>query len=158
MCLVVAWCAFAGPMLPKRNLPDDHLSVSGLSQFTIEAFPTQQVMDRYAVSDEKLASVFRERLEQKGFRVHHDGNHPRLRLTVFDAQDTDQPDAVALTAVISVYQKVFMDRLDRQMTLPTITFGMTSLTTKDNVADTLKQLIWDTSDALAGTVHTASKQ
>lgn len=59
----------------------------------------------------KLATSSRDRLHEAEIKVVEPDHLPRLVLTIFEATDGEQPDAVTLTAVLAVHQTVWIERL-----------------------------------------------
>lgn len=157
--LAVTWCVFAGPMLPSEDrVPDEALSLAGLRQFKIEVSAAPDVLERCGITTDELKSMFHRQLEEAGLMVREDGDMPRLVLTVFDAKDINQPESVALSVVIAVHQPVYLKRMKREMTVPTVSMGKMGLTTKQKVDGTLQNLIRVTTDALNRTIRMATDQ
>jgi len=155
--LATAWCVFAGPMLPSEDrVPDEALSLAGLRQFKIEVSATPDVLARRGITTDKLKSMFHRRLENTGLMIREDGDVPRLVLTVFDATDIHQPESVALSVVIAVHHPVYLKRMKREMTVPTVSMGKMGLTTKQKADGALQELIWVTTDALNSAIRMAT--
>jgi len=61
----------------------------------------------------KLATNCRDWLHEAEIKVGGAYHLPRLVLTIFEGTDVEQPDAVALTAVLAVHQTAWIERLDQ---------------------------------------------
>ena len=101
--------------------------------------------------------VFREQVEAAGFEVGRDLDLPQVSLTVIGNADPDQPDALSLYVAISVYQPVYVDRLQRKLVVPTATILKPELTTQGRLLDTLREQVAFTVSMMRNFVKTADE-
>ena len=136
--LAGGWWVSAGPVLPKPPKPSDEMiSLAGIKQFRLNVQPVLGFSKDVKSITEFAEKVFREQAELAGFEIGQDSDLPSVTLTVIGNSDPDLPEALSLYVAISVYQPVYMDRLERKLVVPTATILKPELTTQGRLLDTL---------------------
>ena len=156
--LAGGWWVSAGPVLPKVPKPSDEMiSLAGLKKFRLNAQPVIGFSKDVHSITEFAEKVFREQVEAAGFEVGRDLDLPQVSLTVIGNADPDQPDALSLYVAISVYQPVYVDRLQRKLVVPTATILKPELTTQGRLLDTLREQVAFTVSMMRNFVKTADE-
>lgn len=139
--LVAAWTD-AGPFAPAPpRVPEEALSLSGLTRFQLGTIPLTPLLREADVKVESLVKLIARQLQQEGISLGEDPLLPRLSLVILTDTNPDQRGAVSLTTIMAVHQKAHINRIDRSLTVPTATTGNTALTTRKGLSDAVEQSV-----------------
>ena len=156
--LAGGWWASAGPVLPKPKKPSDEMiSLAGLKKFRLNAQPVIGFAKDVQSITEFAEKAFREHAEDAGFEIGQDLDLLQVILTVIGNTDPDQPEALSLYVAISVYQPVYVDRLQRKLIVPTATILKPELTTQGRLLDTLDDQVRFTVGMMKNFIQTADE-
>ena len=150
---------WAGPVLPvPSNLPAEVQALQGLEQFRASTGPLTGLPADSPVTREEILAELKRGLRDSGLELGEDEERhlPKIAFDFMFAYDPAQPDAIGITGILALYQKVTIDRLGREIMLPTSTLVMSNLTTMDKVEDTIKRAIRSAAGAFAETVKMAN--
>lgn len=130
----------AGTIRPnKTRLRDETLSLAGLKQIQVDVGKLPWSLKAKGMTQELVLKLFRDHLADARFDLADEPDLPRVLLRVTAVTDPNQPGALCLLSVISVHQKFILDRLDREVSVPTANFQVMALTTTNVVDKTFKR-------------------
>ena len=139
MALAIGWVQ-AGPILPQKPRPSDEvLSLAGLKAIKVVVSEMPSTLTDAGITTEQTTALFKEILTEFGFVVRDEPDWPRLVLQTGSIGDPDIPGSVGVLITLEVYQMGVVDRISRQLALPTTSFSKITLTTKDQVADSFRR-------------------
>ena len=115
---LIAW---AGPMVPeKATLPDEVRCLSGLKTLGTDVdLKSSEPLPE--LTSDTLSILLRELLTDARFETEGADATPRVMLRVDIQSDADLPGGVAIAVVLELYERVVLQRLESQMTLPVFT-------------------------------------
>ncbi len=128
----------AAPLVPTQpQLPDELRCLNGIERVEIVVDDLTPLL-RPRVTSATLTRRWTEMLEEAGFAVMPpDAPHDaRLVLQYFTTKDDTAGACAALTTVISVHQRVRLERLDEAMTLPVSSVAVTTTCTPKTAGET----------------------
>ncbi len=153
VCLGLVFAAWATPILPAgQRLPDELLCVRGIENVSIEILRMPMSLNTGSAR-RKVKHHFRQALENHGFRVDENVTTPRLKLQYWTAVDHNDPDSVALTTIIGVYQKVTVHRIEQDLVLPGASIVQTAIGPRSQLDDMLIQEVGRATVLLAQVVE-----
>lgn len=136
--------ATAAPILPDGpHLTDEMMSLAGLSRFRVRIRPiTPEVAQMTRLSDQVIAEQWKTKLRRAGFEVADgtDTGDPLIELQMQGGSDTGVPDGFSFSATIELLQKVRIERLDRELMVPTYSYAMSGLETSQNLRDSARRV------------------
>ena len=153
-----AWLVWAGPVLPgAQRLPAEVEAMTGLERFRVRTGMLIGKPSEVTVTKEKLTKELRQRLTEHGLELGTDEERrlPLVSLDINFATDPDLPDVLSVTAVISLYQEVTIDRLDRKLVLPTASVVAARLTTMGNAEEAVTLAMQSCASTFATTLRMA---
>jgi hypothetical protein len=156
-----AWLAWAGPILPKTvTLPPEVQAMAGLDRFRAGVGPLIGLPSEVPLTRKLLLEELRQRLMAEGLELGDDDDKslPLIALDLSFATDPDLPQVMSVTEVLSLHQKVTIERLDRQLLLPTATVVSARLTTLDKADQTTRLMIRSGVGVFANTLKLANAQ
>lgn len=138
----------AGPFLPAGGgAPDTVQSLADfVDQVRIRIGTPPEIFQQAGVTEEFIETRLRKQLEQKGIAVVDDDNAPVLDFSTFAVSEPKAADAVAYLCIIQVEQKVRLERLDRELLLPTFYYHMLGIEPPEAIAQTVR-------DSVTGTIR-----
>ncbi|MAE65031.1 MAG: hypothetical protein CMJ18_12240 [Phycisphaeraceae bacterium] len=114
----------AAPIIPERaKLPEELVSMSELTQLTLELRLLPEELRSAGVREEEVRRQIKTMLADAGMEVvaADERQIPGLRVAIEAGLERDLPDIVSLAVFIDIVQKVRVERLDRSLLLPTAT-------------------------------------
>ena len=110
---------WAGPVLPKVKLTDQHLTLAGLKrlELVVDALPRELLA--LGIKREDLDEDWRDRLSDAGFELTKGKGDPILRLNLVVATDDEVPDAISVAPCVTLEQRVMLPNGDRALMVPT---------------------------------------
>ena len=154
-----AWLAWAGPILPKTvKLPPEVQAMAGLDRFRAAVGPLIGLPSDVPLARKLLLEELRQRLMAEGLELGDDDDKslPLIALDLSFATDPDLPQVMSATGVLSLHQKVTIERLDRELLLPTVTVVSSQLTTLDKADQTINRMIRSGVGVFANTLKLAN--
>ena len=148
---VVSLALRAGPILPgsiTTDAPDEARSLAGLKRVRLEVLPLPQLLRDAGVRPSRLGRILVGPLADSGVEVANDPELPRVAVKIFAATDAKQAAAVSIGVVVAVHQSVKVQRLDRQLRVPTASVTTVSLATRDTVRAVVEHELRAVADAL----------
>ena len=144
LVIALAWGVQGAPIMPKQgvDLPDEIRSLAGIDrvQFTMADLP--ESLTKKGVRKSEMRRRCIDRLEGDGIEVVDDPAVPRVDLWFKQIDDAEQPDASCVVSVIAVFQSVRVNRLNRDLTVPTACFATATLSTRGKlVEESARQLV-----------------
>ena len=134
--LIPVWWCIAAPILPKSTLlPDDVLSLAGLTGVRIEVEQLPRVLEEQDITIEMIEDEIRRALKGANITVVDDTEGPKLAIMLGAATDQRVPDAMGLNIRVNLYQMVTVERLNRRLYVPTFTTVLVGLEDNDNVSE-----------------------
>lgn len=121
---VAGFSILAAPMLPEgTRLPAELESMADLEQLTLELRPLPTPVLQAGIRADHLKAQIEARLDDAGLEVVEAGNETLigLRVVVETGTDPELPEFVSLAVFIDFIQPVRVERLGRQLVLPTAT-------------------------------------
>ncbi len=122
---VYTWRAAGAPILPAQaKLPQKVLSLAGIRTVTLQVAPMPPELEAVGLSAGKVTNQWKVILDEAGIEVIADDHErarsvPLIELESSTSTDEDLPGGVAFIGSVSVHQKVYVERLDRTMLVPT---------------------------------------
>ena len=134
LLLVVALCAVAAPMMPrKRELPHDVRSLADLKQINLVVPDMPAQLTQAGINQSHIEEVWRSRLTRAGIELATGPDVPQLKLRVEFVEDPDVPDAAGMIGFITLVQAVTITRLDEPLVLPSYTEYAVGIDAKKNI-------------------------
>ncbi len=134
--LGVGFYAVAAPSLPvDKNISEEILCLQKITEVRIAIDPLPADVRAAGVRSENLMEIMKARLDDAGIKVTDAPKTTRLVLKCLTLRDSKQPNTVAVIFFLDVQQRVTIERLNAQMTLPTTTVLGTALTTPGNLKE-----------------------
>ena len=157
VALTGAWWATAGPVLPPpQALPHEVQSMAHLRQVRIWVYPLERLPSQSEMDHQQVRDILEKRLEERDFEVTTEDDDPELKLKLLFRYDPNQPEAVSISLLIGLEQPAHIKRLDRRLKVPTATVFDATLTTRDQVDESLRQLVERGGDLLTVAVRLAT--
>lgn len=136
LVLGAVW-TIAAPILPdKPEMPEEVLSLAGIHKLRLSQREIPDLVKGH-LTRERVREICVERLARGGILVEDDPDLPGIDVGFQVNESEAHPDMVGLVVVVGVYQTVRVHRLERDMTLPTVSFVGGIATTKADAADVL---------------------
>lgn len=157
VALTGAWWATAGPVLPPpQALPDEVQSMAHLHQVRVWVYPLENLPPESELNHRQVREVLEERLKERDFEVTAKEDVPELKVKLLFKYDPSQPEALSISLLIGLHQPAHIKRLDRHLKVPTATVFDATLTTRDQVDKSLRQLVQKGADLLTVAVRLAT--
>ena len=153
-----AWLVWAGPVLPgSAKLPAEIEAMGGLKRFRARVGMLINKPSEVVVTKDKLTKELRQHLTEHGLEVAGDEERhlPIVSLDINFATDADLPETLSVTAVISLYQEVTVERLDRKLLLPPATIVSARLSTMDTAEEAITLAMQSTVGTFVSVLRTA---
>ncbi len=133
--------AMAVPVLPRADVPaGDVQSLAGIDAVRVEVELHAPALDTDQDKLKMLESTFRVLIEDQPIRVTpEDDEAPLMRLAMQTQTADDVPDAVAVIYHISVTQPVTVERINKQVSLPTYSLIHTVVMPENRLRDRLDE-------------------
>jgi len=144
LVIALAWGAQGAPIMPmpRVDLPEEVQSLAGIDRVQLTMADLPESLTKRGLKKAEVRRRCIDRLARDGIHVVDDPALPRMDLWFEQVDDPDQPDSSCFVSVIAVYQSVRVNRLNRDMTVPTACFASATLTTKGKpVEEAARQLV-----------------
>ena len=155
----LAWVVVAGPVLPaSRRLPDEVRCLADLKKVQVHVPPFIGLPKDMAVTRDVMRQWVVDRLTAADIEVSDEDDLPRVVLKLNIASDPKHPDTLGLNVIIGVHQKVFVERLDQTMIVPTATVSTVMLSTQADTPKDLAEIVRRLAGGLVEVIHSATTQ
>ena len=139
---LVAGIVLAGPVLPsKPAVADEVISLANLKRLQLDVQPLLGVPGDTEGLHEHLTDRLRRQLTDADVEIVEDRTAPRLVMQVTGTTHRDHGPVVGLTVILTLYQQVTVERLDRSLNTPTAVIVSTRLAGPDQVKPALEQRV-----------------
>ncbi|MAE63073.1 MAG: hypothetical protein CMJ18_02270 [Phycisphaeraceae bacterium] len=123
----------AAPMVPERpRLTAEQRTLRDLSEVKLDVFPLAEDLTEAGMTHEGLRKAFTKTAESAGLKIVDADDVPMARLVIFASKNPQQPDALALTFILAIHQRIAVKRLNEDFKAPTAFFTQTRLTTLED--------------------------
>ena len=142
----MSWWLRAAPIIGARPmLPDEILTLQGLRDVRLKTAPVTPTLLEHGITMEML-QAFRQRLAERGFELTEKQDVPIIQFSARVQTNARHPRIVAIYFVVDVHQRVRLHRIDRDLSVPTISVSHAAITTRDQVESILEQEVRDLAD------------
>ncbi|MAE64879.1 MAG: hypothetical protein CMJ18_11475 [Phycisphaeraceae bacterium] len=141
--------------MPGVPVPEALHSIAKIRKVGLELAPLQPIADELGIDDDDCLRTFQKQIEQLGFKVSEDAGLPRVKVQIVAMTDPDQEESVSVFVLVTVHQRIVVERLKRRMTTPTIVLGDGRLSTRKHLDRALENVLTSTARSLATSVRLA---
>ncbi|MAE67452.1 MAG: hypothetical protein CMJ18_24590 [Phycisphaeraceae bacterium] len=136
----------AAPILPSSSLKDQVRSLHGIEKLRVHLEPLSSAITDLDVDADELVARQRRKLRQAGFEIVSEAQAtdpgpvvPRLTIEITGVGDQQVAGALACTISVTLEQQARIERLDKELFLPTFARHATALVPEAEVSKTIRQ-------------------
>lgn len=132
---------FAAPFVsaPQLVVPDDVISLAGLTELSLSVSDLPVEVDAETLTHEQLTQVLRKQLTEAGLEVKEDDAFPLLDVKLLVNTDAAVPDGIAFCFRLRLSQDCQVNRLARELTVPTYDHVVFGLLHREDLATSLEE-------------------